>query len=234
LFLLAAAVFILPPLAAPRAEGAAFFSTELLFRHLLHCAAALLCLSAARRLRPEFFGAAARRNCSAVTAVGSGLLAFGWLCVCAAVLQIGALFGAYSGGISDFDELLPASPAEVLLCAATFFLSAASEEAVYRAFLPDSLACMLLRLLPRRDGQAGAVQASKRRACAAISILSECAAAALFASAHRYLGAPAVVNAAAAHVFLRRCFCRTGRLAPGVLAHFCYNMGSLALLRSLS
>ena len=51
-----------------------------------------------------------------------------------------------------------------------------------------------------------------------------------FAFAHLYLGWISVLNAALAHIFLRLCFKKFGKLWPCVASHFIYNVISLILL----
>ena len=46
----------------------------------------------------------------------------------------------------------------------------------------------------------------------------------VFAFSHRYLGLPAVINAALSGAVLRYCFCKTGTIYTGCTIHFLYNV----------
>lgn len=113
-----------------------------------------------------------------------------------------------------FEVARPSTIIQWIFCLLNFLLAAFYEEIIYRFYLPDAL----LRIISRKSGSRARLY------------LCEIFAGALFAAGHFYLGALAVVNAAGAHVVLRRCYKITGTIWCGVCAHFIYNVISLILL----
>lgn len=110
---------------------------------------------------------------------------------------------------------LPQGPVQTSFCIMNFTAAAFYEEVIYRFYFPDALRRIFRT---ERHGRTAAV-------------LCEAAGLAAFAAAHSYLGAPSVINAAAAHIALRLCMKRTQNICAGTSAHFLYNLISLYLLR---
>ena len=108
---------------------------------------------------------------------------------------------------------LPDGFSQWLFCILTFAVSAVYEEIIYRFYFTDALKRL--------------VHADSNKI---ILYFCELAGLLIFAFAHLYMGWNSVLNAALAHVFLRLCFKKTGKLWPGVTAHFLYNVISLILL----
>ena len=108
---------------------------------------------------------------------------------------------------------LPAGFSQWLFCIITFAVSAVYEETIYRFYFTDALTRL--------------VHADSNKI-----ILNFCELAGLlvFAFAHLYLGVPAVINAAIAHLILRILYKKTGLIWNCVLIHFVYNIISLILL----
>lgn len=217
-FLLISAFFIVPPLCAGGDSAQPFAEWTFPLPRLVYALAAAAILFAERRRENGIPCAAHRADgvCSAaaaLTGTGSFLLAFGQLCAAAALLELSAWLTGNAQ--SDISVALPDGAAQVCFCALNFALSAFCEEAVYRVYLPENL-LKFTAYLSRSKGA---------------SLCAEILPAALFALSHRYLGAFAVINAAAAHIFLRLCFCKSRSVWPGTAAHFCYNILSLLLLR---
>ena len=114
-------------------------------------------------------------------------------------------------------ELVVAKPGDCvqwLFCLLNFLCAAFFEEILYRFYYIDELYSLITRKKIRRGS---------RLFCELTGLLC-------FAFAHLYMGWISVLNAALAHVFLRLCYKKTGRLWPGVTAHFIYNVISLILL----
>ena len=95
-----------------------------------------------------------------------------------------------------------------ILCAAFF------EEVIYRFYFIDQF----FNLITRKK-----VWPASRIICQVLGLLC-------FAFAHLYLGWLSVLNAAFAHLLLRFCYKRFGKLWPCLLSHFIYNVISLILL----
>ena len=108
----------------------------------------------------------------------------------------------------------PSSLLEWIFCLLNFASAAFYEEVLYRFYFSDALFSLITRKKNFRLAW----------------LLCEGAGLLCFAFAHLYMGWISVLNAALAHVFLRFCFKKTGRLWPGVTAHFIYNVISLILL----
>lgn len=108
----------------------------------------------------------------------------------------------------------PQSFVQWLFCILTFLFAAFNEEVIYRFYFSDKLNQLLSMKIKWRW----------------IWILCEVAGCALFAFAHFYLGWISVLNAALAHIILRVCYKKSGRLWPCVASHFIYNIVSLILL----
>ncbi len=109
----------------------------------------------------------------------------------------------------------PQGPSQTAFCIMNFMAAAFYEEVIYRFYFPDALRRIFRT---ERHGRTAAA-------------LCETAGLAAFAAAHSYLGAPSVINAAAAHITLRLCMKRTHNIRAGTSAHFLYNLISLYLLR---
>ena len=89
-----------------------------------------------------------------------------------------------------------------------------NEEVIYRFYLSDKLYQLLSIKFHRKF---------IRWFCEILALIC-------FAIAHIYLGWLAVLNAALAHIFLRRCYLKSGRLWQPVLAHCIYNIVSIIIL----
>ena len=101
-----------------------------------------------------------------------------------------------------------------LFCLLNFLCAAFFEEVIYRFYFIDQL----FSLITRKK-----IWPASRIICEILGLLC-------FAFAHLYMGWISVLNAAIAHVFLRLCYKRIGKLWPCVLSHFIYNVISLILL----
>ena len=119
-------------------------------------------------------------------------------------------------GLSD-GQLAVTKPAGILqwsFCLINFLCAAFYEEVLYRFYFIDELYALITRKKVWRGC---------RLLCEGLGLL-------VFAFAHLYMGWISVLNAALAHVFLRLCFMRFGKLWPCLAAHFIYNVISLILL----
>ena len=119
-------------------------------------------------------------------------------------------------GSSDISELVirPDGPVQWIFCLINFICAAFYEEVLYRFYLSDALLSVITRKKNFRFAW----------------ILCEAAGLLCFAFAHLYMGWISVLNAALAHILLRLCFKKTGKLCPCVASHFIYNVISLILL----
>jgi len=101
-----------------------------------------------------------------------------------------------------------------LFCLLNFLCAAFFEEVIYRFYFIDQLFSLITR----------------KKIWPASIIICEILGLLCFAFAHLYMGWISVLNAAIAHVFLRLCYKRIGKLWSCVLSHFIYNVISLILL----
>lgn len=138
------------------------------------------------------------------------LTSFGSLCLVSAFFQ-GI---AFLSGKDMSQNIARPEKLEWIFCVLNFLLSAASEEILYRFFLPESLAFF-------------SGFAKKERTKKILASFSEILSALAFALSHRYLGFLSVMNAFFAHGILRFCCKKTGKLRLNVLSHFLYNFLSL-------
>ena len=119
-------------------------------------------------------------------------------------------------GLND-GEIIVAKPDGLLQwisCLVNFFCAAFYEEVLYRFYFIEQLFLLVTRKKEWR---------TSRILCEALGLLC-------FAFAHLYLGWISVLNAALAHIFLRLCLKKFGKLWPCVASHFIYNVISLILL----
>ncbi len=216
LFAVALAVFVLPPLLT---------SASPQFRWTFPWTALCYASAAAAILQYRRGAHKARRIKKMQLVMDSAKMwiAFGALCVTAAAIQLAAYFLKYESPVAP--PAFPANAFEFLFCITTFACSAFTEEAIFRVFLPESARCLTLSVYKHfAHSQTAALP---RRAAIGI----DTAVGLLFALAHRYLGLPAVSNAAAAHIFLSVCYRQTKALWTNTAAHFMFNLLSLFLMR---
>ena len=127
---------------------------------------------------------------------------------------ISEFFLGNNGSVGDDLVVHPEGFLQWSFCLINFFCAAFYEEVLYRFYFSDALFSLITRKKVFRFAW----------------ILCEVAALLCFAFAHLYMGWISVLNAALAHVFLRMCFKKTGKLWPCVVSHFIYNVISLILL----
>ena len=121
--------------------------------------------------------------------------------------------GAGASDISEF-VIRPEGLVQWIFCLINFLSAAFYEEVLYRFYLSDALLSVITR----------------KKTFRLAWILCEAAGLLAFAFAHLYMGWISVLNAALAHILLRLCFKKTGKLWPCVASHFIYNVISLILL----
>lgn len=227
-------LFLLPPLMQTSGQTLDFSGSVQLPRIFFQavCAAAVL-FAAQKYYGISFCGEKEARPdknrkqilLKAAVDFGAAIGTCGALCVCAALLQLASL--CLGSGKTDIQVIMPDSAGGWLFCTAAFLLSAFYEEALYRAFLPETVSALLSGCLLRNPHRAY----TKQRLC---GFTAELFSAAVFALSHRYLGMIAVINAAGGHVILRACFKKTQSVVPGCAAHFFYNILNLLLLHAAS
>jgi membrane protease YdiL (CAAX protease family) len=140
------------------------------------------------------------------------IFTFGMLFSCSLFIQyFGLAFGLVSSGVS-FNH--PQGLFQWLFCILNFLSAAFYEEVLYRFYFTDELK----NLLGRRFNWKWLGWA-----CEMTGLLC-------FAFAHLYMGWLSVINAAFAHIFLRLCYKKTGKIWPCFASHFIYNIFSLILL----
>lgn len=115
---------------------------------------------------------------------------------------------------SKFIVTKPASFLQWFFCLLNFLCAAFYEEVLYRFYFIDELKALLER----------------KKQMKWIFWLCEFTGLLCFAIAHLYMGWISVLNAALAHIVLRLCYKKSGKLWPCVTAHFIYNVISLILL----
>lgn len=134
------------------------------------------------------------------------------------IQYFGLAFGLVSEGVT-FNH--PQGALQWLFCLLNFVCAAFYEEVLYRFYFTDKLKLLLEDLPALR---------SKEKWRKALGFFCELLGLLCFAFAHLYLGWLSVINAAYAHIFLRLCYKKTGKIWPGFAAHFIYNVFSLILL----
>jgi membrane protease YdiL (CAAX protease family) len=147
---------------------------------------------------------------------GYTLVTFGSLCTAAAGTE---LFFHFAGTHTSLTPVFPSSARTLFYCILNFAAASFFEEVIYRLYLPDML-FRYLSYIPRLSPRVS-------------ECISEAGAVILFAFAHRYLGAPSVVNAALACIILRVCCKKSGTVWTNTAAHFAYNILSLALFTAV-
>ena len=165
-----------------------------------------------------------------------------------ALLLLGILFFVAQRFFQNDAALTVELPQNVLgwlACAFALFAAALFEETIYRWYLPHALATIASAggqtdKSPRAKEAAASGEnvaslksaakpepfASQRRARLAFWG-TEAACVVLFALAHRWQGALAVLNALFGGIILRLCAVKSKGLAPGIAAHFLYNASAL-------
>lgn len=150
-------------------------------------------------------------------------IALGEVCITAALIQLSAILLKYKNPVQD--SIFPDSPISLVFCMISFACSAFYEEVIFRSFLPEN----------SKKIAAGIVNFSKTIECGKlppfISYTLEILICLIFAFSHRYLGFPAVLNAAFAHIFFRICYIKSSSLWTNTAAHFIYNALSLFLMK---
>ena len=124
------------------------------------------------------------------------------------------LKGASDSSVSEALVSRPQGFLQWIFCLLNFLCAAFYEEVLYRFYFSDALFSLITTKKTFR---------LSRLLCEALGLFA-------FAFAHLYFGWISVLNAALAHVFLRLCFLKSGKLWPCVASHFIYNVISLILL----
>ncbi len=116
----------------------------------------------------------------------------------------------------DQNELVvrPQGFLQCFFCLINFLCAAFYEEVLYRFYFSDELYSLITR----------------KKTIPFACFICELLGLLVFAFAHLYMGWISVLNAALAHIFLRLCYKKSGKLWPCVTAHFIYNVISLILL----
>lgn len=225
--------FLLPPLIQTSAQPLDFSNTVHLPRIFFQAVCAAAILVAAKKCYGIAFSVTDRTELKTnrtqflfkiAVDFGAAIGTCGALCICAALLQLAALY--FTSGNTAVQVIMPTSVVGWIFCAATLLFSAFYEEALYRVFLPEVTLVLLSECIiqnPRHFYK-------KQRFCV---LTAESISAAIFALSHRYLGVLAVINAAAGYVILRTCLKKTQSIAPGCAAHFIYNILNLLLLNTV-
>lgn len=117
---------------------------------------------------------------------------------------------------STMSVVKPVGLVQWCFCLLTFLFASFNEEVIYRFYLSDKMYQLI-------TWKKGGDKLALRIICEALTLL-------FFAFAHLYLGWISVLNAALAHLVLRVCYKKFGKLWPCVAAHFLYNVISLILL----
>ena len=228
--------FLLPPLFQGESSESVldFSQPDILFLHIFQTAFSVALLYAVKSvygILPEKKNPCKKNSPRAMKiAVNTGavLVAFGELCVCAAVLQFAAAFS--EDGRTSAQVIMPEAFPGWILCVVCFLLAAFYEESVYRFFLPETFSVLLKNVVSKAAGNIyGGTEISSQTEKRCV-LASEIFSAAVFAFSHRYLGFFAVLNGAAGYCILRICLKKTGSLVPGCIAHFLYNLLNLMLL----
>lgn len=142
------------------------------------------------------------------------------LFTCGLIFKFLSVFLSVLFSLSEKSQLsveIPTTIIQWIFCILNFIFASFTEEFFYRFYFPEAL----LRFFSK-------FQSDKLKKVSVI--IAEFFVLILFAFAHRYEGFLSVLNAAVAHVVLRKCLKKYGNLWAGFGAHFIYNIISLILL----
>jgi membrane protease YdiL (CAAX protease family) len=213
-FLLITALFALPPLFARNASPEAFTAWKFPVLPVLYACFAALLLRYSGIARNEPCSSAQSRRIMIYMRIGYASASFGALCVISSVIELVLHF---TGSSVHQNVALPSTAISVVFCIVEFACSSFFEEVLYRFYLPEALISLLTKIPRFRYSL----------------MTAETVCIMLFACAHRYLGIPSVINAAAAGIILRLCYKKSGSVSAGTAAHFLYNLLSLCLFSKL-
>lgn len=129
-------------------------------------------------------------------------LALGCLMIVYAAIETCSVIFSLKGDIRNPLKIQGAK--KWIITAANICISALYEETLYRKFIPDSL-----------------IAFSEKKKIS--SIPAEFISVTIFAFSHRYMGIPAVINAAICGTILRICCRKTDSIRAGTIAHAVYN-----------
>ncbi|MCR4742055.1 MAG: CPBP family intramembrane metalloprotease [Treponema sp.] len=115
--------------------------------------------------------------------------------------------------ISDLNIEKPYDFLTFFNCLLSFIFGAIYEELLYRFYLNDAVNL----LFNKKDKKS-------------IKIITEILVSLIFAFSHLYLGIFSVLNAALAHIVLRKTYLKCKNVYAGILAHLAYNLLTLILL----
>ena len=152
-------------------------------------------------------------------------IALGEICITAAIIELGAVFLKYKNPVQC--SIFPNTPISFLFCMMSFACSAFYEEVIFRSFLPESSKEIVSTIINFcKNGESDKLPLF-------FSYLLEIAVCLTFAFSHRYLGIPAILNAAFAHIFFRICYIKTSSIWTNTTAHFIYYSLTLFLKKYL-
>lgn len=150
-------------------------------------------------------------------------IALGEICITAAIIELGAVFLKYKNPVQG--SIFPNTPISFLFCMMSFACSAFYEEVIFRSFLPESSKKIVSSIINFcKNGESDKLPLF-------FSCILEIAVCLTFAFSHRYLGIPAILNAAFAHIFFRICYIKTSSIWTNTTAHFIYNILTLFLMK---
>ena|SRR5574344_595660 len=213
-FLFITVLFALPPLFARNASPEAFTAWTFPVLPLLYAFFAALLLRYSGIVHIQQCSSSQSRRIMMYMRIGYASASFGALCVISSAVE---LFLHFTGSSVHQNVTLPSTALSVVFCIIEFACSSFFEEVLYRFYLPESLISLLTKKTHFRYSR----------------ITSETICILLFACAHRYLGIPSVINAAAAGIILRLCYKKSSSVSAGTAAHFAYNLLSLYLFSKL-
>ena len=213
-FLFITALFALPPLFARNASPEAFTAWTFPVLPFLYAFFAALLLRYSGIFPIQQYSTSQSRRMMTYMRIGYASASFGALCVISSAVELVLHFT----GLSVRQNVaLPSTALSAVFCITEFACSSFFEEVLYRFYLPETLISLLTKIPHFRYSR----------------ITSEIVCIFLFAGAHRYLGIPSVINAAAAGIILRLCYKKSGSVSAGTAAHFAYNLLSLYLFSKL-
>lgn len=196
---------VLPPVFSSPPAPALLHPAEV---HILLCfVAVLLLFKYGKTLLP----CRKKNAASRAVAIGAALVSFGVLCLSQAVISI----------IFKESNFISAKWSDLFLCLTAFLLQAFYEESVYRFYLPFALYKCFIRFK---------ILNIKIKGIPLSRLIAETVPFFLFAFAHKYSGAPSILNALIAAFSLRLCLLHGKSLLSCIGVHTAYNLLQLLFI----
>ncbi len=202
-------MFALPAVFADEIPSGTELTFSFNFNSLIQLLWSLVLVFTGKEYFIELYKPAAEKSSSVYYKHSICIITFGCLVLISVVFEgIYMFLEAMGGNVIKVYPLLPQTPLAWISALLAIFSSAFFEETVYRFAFCD----------------AGRILFNEK-----VRYIFEAAAILIFASGHRYLGIPGVLNALCSGIVLRLSLIKSGQLHYNVLIHFIYNLSVFIL-----